>query len=158
IKNVAVFGGGDGNPTKVWRLNADRTVTQLNDSPVNLGIQKGFVAEDPVSGNFIILYAGNLYELNPDGSGTYTLLTGSRVPPSTVGNPVSGASQMFQGPIDTYGVIMYVTCTASACSVDLYKHGAMAPDTTAPSVPRRLIDTTAPSVPGSLIATSGGAT
>ena len=33
VKNVAVFGGGNDNPNKIWRLNSDRTVTGLLTLP-----------------------------------------------------------------------------------------------------------------------------
>jgi hypothetical protein len=85
-KNVAVYGGGNDDPRKLWRLNYDRSVTAMPYVPTGktVGIQNGILVEDPVTGNFLLLSAGQLLELNPTGSGTWTQLGGSRTPPGTL--------------------------------------------------------------------------
>jgi chitodextrinase len=142
--NVAVFGGGNGNQRKLWRLNPDRSITPLADAPIDLGVQAANVVADPVTGNFLVMGYGQLWELNPAGSGTWTPQTGARVPPSAVGNPGSpNFDSVISASISNYGVVMYVTCRASSCNTYLYKHaaggGAPVPaDTTAPSTPSGL--------------------
>jgi hypothetical protein len=87
VYNVALFGGGNLNPRTVWRLNADRTVTALTSAPVDLGVQRGNVTVDPVTGDFLIMGYGQLWQFNPRGGGTWTQQIGPRTPPSAVGNP-----------------------------------------------------------------------
>ena len=123
-RNVAVYGGGNDNPRKVWRLNADRSFTPMPDAPTGctLGVQQGVLCEDPVTGNFLVLSQGNLFELNPSGAGTWTKLGASRVPPSAVGNPTAPHGVICT-PIKEYGVVAYVTQTSkTGGTFYLYKH------------------------------------
>ena len=123
-RNVAVYGGGNDNPRKVWRLNADRSFTPMPDAPTGctLGVQQGVLCEDPVTGNFLVLSQGNLFELNPTGSGSWTKLSGSRVPPSAVGNPTA-PDGVICTPIPQYGVVAYITQTSQVGGTFfLYKH------------------------------------
>jgi hypothetical protein len=121
VYNLAILGGGDLNPRKVWRLNADRTITGMPDAPIGVGIQLGNVVPEPVSGNFIVRGSNQLWRYDPRNTGTWTRLPDP--PPNTVGNP---SSPDFDGtisaPISTYGVIMYVTCRQTNCRVDIYKN------------------------------------
>lgn len=78
--------------------------------------------EDPVSGNFLVLSQGNLFELNPTGSGSWTRLSSSRVPPSAVGNPTAPAGVCCT-PIPELGVVACITQTsATGGSFFLCKH------------------------------------
>jgi hypothetical protein len=127
IKNVLVYGGGNAAPQKIWRLNADGTTTALTDAPagVVIGIQRGNLVNDPVSGNFLLLSAGQLWELDPSGAGTWTQQIGTRVPPAGVGIP--GPSPTIDGVISSaisdYGVVAYIKQTsATGGTVFLYKH------------------------------------
>jgi len=123
-KNVAVYGGGNDNPKKVWRLNADRSCTTMPSTPgsTTMGIQQGIICEDPATGNFILLSKGQLWELNPSGSGTWTQQTGSRTPPSGVGIP-SAPDGVTCTSIPDLGVIAYMTQTSnSGGTFFLYKH------------------------------------
>jgi hypothetical protein len=130
IKNMMVYGGGNGCPTKLWKLSSDgTTITPMPDTPSGaaVGIQWGNLREDPVTGNFLLLSNGQLYELNPDGAGTWTQQTGSRVPPSDVGIPGNGAHTITQGVVSSaipeLGVIAYITQdSGSIGSFYLYKH------------------------------------
>ena len=119
ILNVGVFGGGDANGPNVWRLNSDGTVTTMPNSPIGLGVQQGNVAPDPVTGKFIVWGDGQLFEYDPTGTGTWTPL--APPPPNTVGDPAI-PENVISIPISTYGVIMYATCRATTCRVDIYKH------------------------------------
>jgi hypothetical protein len=128
VHNVAIFGGGNDNPRKVWRLNQDRTVTVMSEAPVDLGIQRANVTVDPVTGNFLIMGYHQLWEYNPTGGGTWTQQRGTRTPPEAVGNPgPPDLDSVISAPIPNYGVTMYVTCFGSTCNVHLYKHASAAP-------------------------------
>lgn len=125
IKNVAVMGGGNEQPRRLWKMTSSRIVSELGTAPVGceIGTQHGSLTEDPVTGNFLIMTGGNLYELNPDGSGTYTLQTGSRVPPALVNTFDTTPNSACIIPIDTYGVSMVISAdSGSSANVFLYKH------------------------------------
>ncbi|MCW5662472.1 MAG: hypothetical protein KIT35_01445 [Piscinibacter sp.] len=125
-RNVAVYGGGNDAPRRLWRLNADASMAPMPDVPTGLavGMQKGNLTCDPVSGNFLLLSAGQLWELNPTGSGAWTQLTGSRTPPSGVGVPGPGNPDgVISTPIAEYGVVAYITQTSqTGGTFYLYKH------------------------------------
>jgi hypothetical protein len=129
IKNCMVYGGGNDNPTKIWRLNSNGSFTPMPDVPAGkeLGIQRGNLVADPASGNFLLLSANELWELDPSGAGAWRQQTGSRLPPADVGRPGPAAV----GPIDgvvscaipEYGVIVYIKQTSPTNSaLYLYKH------------------------------------
>jgi hypothetical protein len=123
-KNVAVFGGGNVAGNKLWRLNADGSSVAMPDVPSGkgVGIQRGLLVDDPVTGNFLLLSAGQLWELNPSGGGSWTQLTGSRVPPSGVGNP-SSPTAMICSSISTHGVVAFITQpNQNGGTFFLYKH------------------------------------
>jgi hypothetical protein len=126
VKNCAVFGGGSRSASskKTWRLNADRSITPMPDAAQNIGPKAGIFDVDPVSGNFLLLAGGQLYELNPDGAEKWTQQTGGRVPPSAVGVPTAANTGVISCSIPDYGVIAYstVVSTGSPCSFYLYKH------------------------------------
>jgi hypothetical protein len=134
VKNCAIYGGGGGYLNKVLRLNQDKSVTQLKDSPIALGEQYGCVVADPVTGKFLLWGGGNnarqFYELDPTGSGTYTQLTGSRQPPDAGLHGVSDPSGGAGGPdafvwcaLPDHGVVAAISASgASYANVFLYKH------------------------------------
>ena len=125
-KNVAVYGGGNVAPSKLWRLNSDGSFVAMPDVPSGkaVGIQRGLLVDEPVTGNFLLLSAGELWELNPTGSGTWTRQTGSRVPPSGVGIPGPVTIQgVICSSISSYGVVAFITQNTSGNGTFwLYKH------------------------------------
>jgi hypothetical protein len=125
-KNVAVYGGGNVAPNKLWRISADRSVLAMPDVPAGkaVGMQRGNLVCDPVTGNFLLLSAGELWELNPTGSGTWTKQTGSRVPPADVGIPGPDNPQaIVSTTMADYGVVVYITQLGhTGSSFYLYKH------------------------------------
>jgi hypothetical protein len=139
VHNVAVLGGGNGNPRKVWRLNADRSVTPLRDAPSSYGPMvggAGYLVNEPVTGYFLLVSTnGTMWELDPRGAGTWTQLTGGAAPPA-------GVSASSRGNIcwavPTHGVVVFAGVDSSGADPQmwLYKH--------APSV--------RPDAPGGLVA------
>jgi hypothetical protein len=125
--NVAVYGGCADQPNKLWRLNSDGSCTPMPNLPSGkeLGIQHGNLACDPVTGNFLLLSAGQLWELNPTGAGTWTQQTGSRTPPAGVGVPGPTNPQgVISCRIQEAGVVAYITQSSSqGGTFFLYKHG-----------------------------------
>ncbi len=127
IHNVAVFGGGNGNLRKIWRLNSDRSVTQLNDSPRGYGTlvnaSAGYLVNEPVTGNFLLVGEddGTMWELDPMGSGSWTQLTGSAAPPSGVHS--SGRGNIAWA-VPALGVVVFAGVNQSGADPQMwiYKH------------------------------------
>ena len=86
--NCAVIGGGNSGPDKIWRVNSNGTTTQLTNPPRSIGIQRGNLTTDPVTGKFLLFAQNELWELDPTGVGTWTQQTGLRAPPA--GLPCNG--------------------------------------------------------------------
>jgi hypothetical protein len=124
--NCAVYGGCGDQPSKLWRLNSDGSMTPMPNVPAGkeIGVQHGNLNCDPVTGNFLLLSAGQLWELNPSGSGTWTQLSGSRTPPSGVGVPgPSNPQGVLSTAIPEYGVVVYITQSSqTGGTMFLYKH------------------------------------
>jgi hypothetical protein len=123
-RNVAVYGGGNAASNKLWRLNADGSFTTMPNVPSGkgVGMQEGNLVADPVTGNFLLLSAGQLWELNPTGAGTWTQLSGSRTPPSAVGDP-RAPEGVISCAIAELGVIVYMTQSLQTGGTSyLYKH------------------------------------
>ena len=130
VKNCMVYGGGHSEYKRLVRLNSDRSRTEMPTLPggdnVHVGIQHGNLVCDPVTGNFLLLSAGQLWELNPSGSGAWTQQTGSRVPPSDVGIPGPPAVRVdgvVSCAIPEHGVVAYIKQSSpSGGTFYLYKH------------------------------------
>lgn len=125
VHNCMVYGGGNNESKTIFRWNSNNTQTSLTNAPsgCDIGIQQGTLSEDPVTGNFLLLSQGALWELNPTGSGTWTQQTGSRVPPAGVNTADNTANSVCVIPISTYGVTMVVSADGgSSANVYLYKH------------------------------------
>ena len=126
VKNVAVYGGGNVAPSRLWRMSSDGSVLAMPDVPAGkaVGIQKGLLVNDPVSGNFLLLSAGQLWELNPSGSGSWTPQTGSRTPPAGVGDPgPANPEAVIASAISDYGVVAFITQPGrTGATFFLYKH------------------------------------
>lgn len=123
VHNCAVFGGGTGGGRRIWRVNSDRTFTELANCPSNcqIGIYQGGLVCDPVSGKFLVLSGGNLFQLDPTGSGTWTQLTGARVPPAAVNNPTATES-MLMCELPDHGAIAVVSMSTASGNMYLYRH------------------------------------
>jgi hypothetical protein len=126
IKNVAVYGGGNAAPNRLWRLNSDGSFIAMPNVPAGkgVGIQKGLLVNEPVTGNFLLLSGGELWELNPSGSGSWTQQTGSRTPPNAVGIPgPTTIEAVIASSISDYGVVVFITQPGhTGATFFLYKH------------------------------------
>jgi hypothetical protein len=124
-KNVAVYGGGNAAPDRLWRLDSDGSFVAMPNVPPGkgVGIQQGLLVNEPVSGNFLLLSAGELWELDPT-SGTWTQQTGSRAPPDAVGVPGPENPQaVIAASISDYGVVAFITQPGqTGATFFLYKH------------------------------------
>jgi len=108
VKNVAVYGGGNAAPGKLWRLSADGSTLTMPSVPSgkSVGIQQGVLVDEPVTGNFLLLSAGELWELNPSGTGSWAQLAS---PPSGVGIPGRTTLAPIAVSIPDYGVVAFIT-------------------------------------------------
>jgi hypothetical protein len=121
VKNVAVYGGGNVAPSKLWRMSADGSVLAMPGVPAGkgVGIQRGLLVADPVTGNFLMLSGKELWELNPDGAGTWAKLA---PPPGAVGDP-GAPTAVITSSIPDYGVVAYITQPSrNGGTFYLYKH------------------------------------
>jgi hypothetical protein len=126
IKNVAVYGGGNDAPNRLWRLNSDGSFIAMPNVPAGkaVGMLRGLLVDEPVTGNFLLLSAGELWELNPSGSGSWTQQTGTRTPPSGVGRPgPTNPQPVIVSSIPDYGVVAFITQPGqTGATFFLYKH------------------------------------
>src|SRR5947209_8203286 len=149
VFKVMVFGGGESgaSPRKIYKLNASGVVTPLKDPPFDVGINSTIFTVDPVSGDYLVFTNTSQFYVYNVSTDTWTLrASGSSVPiwTTTYGNPIFGA---VGGPIDTYGVNVFVTCDGpNNCRVNIYKHSASS-GTPPPPPPS---DTTPPALDFSL--------
>ena len=98
------------------------SVTVLDATGKAVGIQRGNLAVDPVTGNFLLLSAGQLWQLDPSGAGTWTQQSGTRTPPAGVGVP-NKPDGVISTSIPEYGVVAYITQTSTiGGTFFLYKH------------------------------------
>jgi hypothetical protein len=126
-KNVMVYGGGNDAPTRLWRLDASGNVSPLTNTPAGtaVGVQGGTLVLEPQSGNFLLLSNAELWELNPDGAGTWAAQVGTRAPPSGLGSPGPGLTRdgIQACAIPEYGVVAFIKQTSSTGGAFfLYKH------------------------------------
>lgn len=124
VKNCAVYGGGSGSPTKLWRMTSDATVTAMTDVPAGkqAKVAFGVFVNEPVTGNFLLLSAGELWELNPDGSGTWTQQTGGRAPPAGMTSVPDDPHWLCGVAIPEYSVVMFISHNPYVKNIYLYKH------------------------------------
>ncbi len=129
VHNVAVFGGGNDQSRRIWRLNSDRSITAMPNAPFNVGVYTGggaYVVEDPVTGNFLFVstQANKMYELDPTGSGSWSLVNVSV--PTDIRD---GDRGNICWSVPDSGVVVFAGASSSgeSPSMYLYKHAPSAP-------------------------------
>ncbi len=130
VHKVMIFGGGESSGTNaLFRLDANRQITRLSNSPAQLGTTHSIVTTDPVSGNFLVFFNSAFYELNPL---TDTWRRMSVNPPwQSMGD--YGVFGAVGTPISTYGVVAVAKYAGDNSKVYLYRHAASG-GSTAPTV------------------------
>jgi len=156
VKQVTIFGGGGGNQDdahakRLWKIDQNGTVTALADAPwpinfANINTRQALA--DPVSGDFIFIFGhsntgsvtnnAELWRLNPNGSGTWTLLDGNLLASGKICETsliIPCPNDLFGTAISTYGVLLFWKYTSSTTAdLWMYKAGTGSGDTTAPTV------------------------
>ena len=104
-------------------MNSDRTLVELASAPANclVGIYRGGLVCDPVTGNFLVLSGGALFELNPTGSGTWRQMTGSRIPPAAVNDPAATENSIMS-ELPDHGAVAVISMNGTSGNMYLYKH------------------------------------
>jgi hypothetical protein len=130
VHHVMILGGGN-DSNAVYVLRSDRSLTRVSDAPFPLRVIQSVVTVDPISGDHIVLGGGDgefggemwVYDVVTD--------SWSRQPDSFPAffNERGIADLLIAGPIDSYGVIMFVKHAAprsgsgeAEAQVWLYKH------------------------------------
>lgn len=127
VKNVMVYGGGNDAPTRLWRLDGAGNSSPMPNTPAGaaVGVQGGTLVAEPQSGNFLLLSNAQLWELNPDGAGSWSLQAGPRAPPPGLGSPGPGVVRdgIQACAIPEHGVVAFIKQTSgTGGAMYLYKH------------------------------------
>jgi hypothetical protein len=121
VHRVMIFGGGEGpNGTALYRMDANRQITRLNNAPQRMGTTYSIVTTDPVSGNFLVFFDNASYQFNPMTQ-VWTLLPG--VPPW---RPIgyAGVFAAVATSLPEYGVVLVAKYAGDNSRVYLYRHTA----------------------------------
>lgn len=122
VHGVVLFGGGnDAGSRKLYKLDANSSITPLADTPIDIGVHQTVHTADPVSGELLVLTSDERFFAYDVTSDTWTELPIPTVPVFTpfYQNSIHG---VVAAPIDSYGVIAYTSCEASDCRLVLYRH------------------------------------
>jgi len=116
VHKTMVFGGGESSGTNAMiRLNANRSITRLQNAPGHLGQTHSIVTTDPVSGNHLVFFDNGWYEFNP-AADTWKRMSGSPA--------FGGVWGTVATPISTYGVVAFAKYNGDSSKVYLYRHSA----------------------------------
>ncbi len=124
VHKVTVFGGGN-DSSKMYKLSAAATITPLKDAPLVLSLPRMEFTVDPVSGDFLVLGQDKTFRAYDVTTDSWRALPS---PPASlwnvdeIGQEHGYVSQVAGVPINTYGVVMFVTCDGPDCRVNIYKH------------------------------------
>lgn len=143
VHNFLYFGGGNSWAHHLYKLDANKNVTRLTDSPVEMGTHTGCTGVqtiDPLTGKLVVFgcdvgrqAVNGVYEYDPTTNSWAR--TGTH--PLTWYDLTSAAA-----PLPEYGVIFVASYTGGGTGkIWLYKHSAGTPaprDTTPPSPPLNL--------------------
>lgn len=121
VRQVVIFGGGNGS-RKLYKLDHLRTITPIQDAPVDVGILASVLTVDPVSGRPLLFGKdGGFFE--------YDMSANVWSPLNTAGIPIWAPDDnkilyRVAVPVTSYGVIAFLTTYASDSDskVFLYRH------------------------------------
>ncbi|HEU4621968.1 MAG TPA: hypothetical protein VFS42_07070 [Burkholderiaceae bacterium] len=137
---VVIFGGGNDSP-KLYRMDAQRTITPLRDAPEGVGILDSVFTVDPASGKQLLLTSSRrMYEYDVP-SNTWTQVSTSGMPSDFFASNSYSNAILYRvaAPISTHGVILFIGY--DPIKTWIYKHApgtVAAPDTTPPPAPTGL--------------------
>lgn len=155
VYKIVIFGGGNNAQRVLYKLSADGTLKRMNNAPVNLGYNDGFLTLDPVTGDYLAISGdGTFRAWNPITdtwrtlSSNFSALIYQNIPSAADagGYGWPGEVDMWAAaPVNTYGVIMFLTQGSTGYketapgAVLLYKHSSSPPpDIIPPSPPTNL--------------------
>lgn len=123
--DIYVFGGGNDGSTKLYRLEADNTLTTLGAAPFGLGnheTSQGILVYDPGSSYYIAWDQADAWRQFDGANDSWSVLTECSGDGSTActGTPNLTEQTSVAVPISTYGVIAFFG--GSSNDVWLYKH------------------------------------
>ncbi len=121
VHKVVLFGGGSGS-SKLYKLSASGVITPLNDAPLVLEVARMELTADPVSGDFLVLSQDGTFRAYDVTTDSWRTLPSA--PASVRDRADKPEMHVVATPIDTYGVVMYVSCDGPDCRVNIYKHTA----------------------------------
>lgn len=119
VHHVVIFGGGnDPGSHRLYEMDASKTVTQLDDAPISLGVNQAIHTVDPISGEYLIFTTDHQF---------WTFDVSKHEWKQQDATPVPFWEQdlrMGAGPISTHGVNVFYSCVIEECEMWLYKHAA----------------------------------
>jgi len=138
VFKTMIFGGGEtSGTTAIFRMNEQRQITRLGNSPQHTGITWSVVTTDPNSGLHLVFFNNTWYEFNPS-TDTWRLQPGDAPWPGGIFGTVAT-------PISTYGVVMFLNYNEGGTPrVYLYRHSPGS-GTTVPGVSLSANPTSVPS-------------
>lgn len=118
VHKVILFGGGRGNDRILYKLNAQGTITRLQDAPLAIpGSVNGLLSVDPASGKYLAFQPGGRYYEYEITNDTWKLM--STTHPLT---DAYGYFELAETAIPLYGVVMFVM--HKPAGIYIYKHAA----------------------------------
>jgi len=118
-----LIGGGNYGGELIHRIEADGTVTRLQDAPVGLASAGSVVTTDPVTGDFIIISGDDQALWSYDILQDAWRLISNNLPFDFGGGDRWGGHKTIPTPISNYGVILFaIGHNSEDGQVFLYKH------------------------------------
>jgi hypothetical protein len=124
VHKLVLWGGGN-NSSVVYKIDQTGEITQMKNSPGSIRVCTSIITVDPISGKFLVYYAGGSfyeYDVTKDNYSTLSL------PPADLRTSLTCGAGVVAAPVSNYGVVMFL-CQNPA-KVFLYKHteGSLAED------------------------------
>ncbi|MEX0718707.1 MAG: hypothetical protein WD066_19085 [Planctomycetaceae bacterium] len=125
VHKVVIFGGGNGS-SDLHKLDAERNVTTLKKSPLNVGTMQTIITADPVSGDYLVFGKDGSFHVYDVTKDEWTKQDTTDVPIfKPTRQPTILVWHVTASPVSNYGVTMFVKYVATDEPrgwVYLYKH------------------------------------